>query len=460
MKIINKSKNTISLEELNITIPFLEDYSSQEISDDLIKNSKQIRQLKLLKLIDVVEDNSLLCKNIKNLKPIEKIEKKIDIFSSVDNGNSIEVSIKGHFFEAGGYAKVNRNLAVGLNSLGVKVAINPVSTVNNLSEKEVLKIRNVQSKVSKNAITIDSIIPSFANVTSGKYKVLYTTVESCTVPDQFIECIKCYNEIWVPSDFCKEVLEKYDTGKKIFVIPNSFDKELYKEDGEKQTFNPKLKSFVFGSVFGWSYRKGYQVLLRSFLEEFSNQDDVTLLLISRFNGKENKIMNETIKEFIQKYKPKNNPNISLYSNVIPEKDMPNIYRAMNCHVLFSLGEGFGLPVLESAACGVPNIATNHSGYTMFLNNKNGIVVDPDKFSVLQEGKMHVHYWDGQVFPELKSEDFIKKCRISMRDMFNNNSKYVKKNKKLKKDIDKNYTIEAVSKLALKRLEEIKKENNL
>ena len=40
---------------------------------------------------------------------------------------------------------------------------------------------------------------------------------------------------------------------------------FFKKYGDKYDFGSNLNSFIFVSVFGWSYRKGYDVLLKSYL---------------------------------------------------------------------------------------------------------------------------------------------------------------------------------------------------
>jgi glycosyltransferase involved in cell wall biosynthesis len=43
-----------------------------------------------------------------------------------------------------------------------------------------------------------------------------------------------------------------------------------------------------------------------------------------------------------------------------EREMALIYNAMDVHCLITSGEGFGLPVIESQACGIPNILSKNT----------------------------------------------------------------------------------------------------
>lgn len=49
------------------------------------------------------------------------------------------------------------------------------------------------------------------------------------------------------------------------------------------------------------------------------------------------------------------PDADTYADMIPEAGMPAVYSAADVNVSTCMGEGFGLPHLESMACGVPQI---------------------------------------------------------------------------------------------------------
>jgi glycosyltransferase involved in cell wall biosynthesis len=469
MKFINKTKNTVYLEDINSTIPYKND-EIQEIDLDKVKKSYSFRSLVKTGNFYIVEcGNSELEKSLlkeqNNFSP-EKIKispknnaikEKIPEKSTFPPKNKIEVKISGQFYAAGGYSKVNRNLALGLFQQECNVNIDPVNkTFNQLTEEEIRSLSKINKSVSNNTIVIDSVIPSFSSCSNGKYKILYTTIEAYSIPEQFVDIANSYNEIWVTSDFCKEIFEKYKVQRPIYVIPDSVDTTIYKEEGSKFNFSPKLNSFIFLSVFAWNYRKGPDVLLKSYLQEFNKNDDVSLLIVSRFGhtpGKNSEIKN-IIKEYSEKYNKNNAPHISHCSSVIPEKNMPDLYRACNAFALASRGEGFFLPACEASLCGLPVISTNCSGQTMFLNSDNSYLIDVDKISPLKEGTMDIHYWDNQLFPELKSDNTIRDFGKKMREVFENYSQAKDKNKKLQKFIKENYNIQTVSQLAKNRLKEI------
>jgi len=467
MKFINTTQNTVFIEDIGRNVSYFEDNRLQYISLDDAKKSDGFRRMlrrggfKIIECGDSLFEKNLIKMQNKGQEMLKIINKKKENMAkeeeSEPNNKQMEVKIRGHFLAHGGYAKVNRNLAIGLNKLGVKVGIDPVTKKHNqLSEEEIKELYSAGSKVSKNAIIVESVIPTFSNMVCGKYMILYTTIEAETIPQQFIDIANMYREVWANSDFCKKVLVRHGFRKPICVIPNSIDVDLYTKKCKPYQFKPALKDFVFVSVFGWSYRKGYDVLLKAYLEAFSGDDNVSLLIISRnhLGHGDNSVIKKCISEHIRDYGGDNPAHIARCSKIIPEVDMPSIYKACDAFVLYSRGESFGLPYCEASLCNLPVIATDCSGQAMFLNKENSILIDVDKSIEMETGRMQVHYWDGQKFPALISDKVIEDASYAMKFVYKNYKFARNKNKKLKQFIIDNYNISKVSELAKKRLEDI------
>ena len=458
MKFINTTGNTVKLTDINLSVPY-QDHEPQEISEDDAKKSRDFRKMVMLGEFEIIEaEDSMFGKNIKKMQgstPRQKNAQNETMSSSINN--QMEVKVRGHIFEAGGYAKVNRNLVYGLANQGLRVGYEALSSsFNDLNRNELRKLQSSTVKTGKNAIVIDSMIPTFGNEGFGKYKILYTTIEAGTVPDQFIDIANQYNEVWVTSDFCAEVMKKCGYKKEIFVLPDAVDNQNYTEDVDPYEFNPPLNPFVFVSVFGWSYRKGYDALLKAYLQEFNGDDPVSLLLISRYQAKANKsdFIRDEIDKFIKKYGGDNPPHIARYPKKIPEDVMPKIYKACNAYVLLTRGEGFSLTPCEASLCGLPVISTNISGHTMFLNNNNSTLVNVDEIHRMPQGTMNIHYWDNQEFPKLTSDEFIDDAASALRSVYNNYDEAKEKNQLLSSFLSDNYSVDSIGLAAKSRLEQI------
>jgi glycosyltransferase involved in cell wall biosynthesis len=465
IRFVNQSKNTVYLGDIDKPIPFCEN-DIQELDEFDARKSlcfQKMIETGEFKVIPSDMPNLFERTLIRRFNNYAKNKQSEEIIEELplQFSKQMQVCIKGHFYNMGGYAKVNRNLVFGLKELGVDAIVDPISEARiEMKDSGIKFISKLKRKPNRNAIRIDSMIPTMGSTSMGSYKIIYTTVESTTVPKQFLEVLNSYNEIWATSDFCKEVLER-ETGRKVFVLPDSIDAEHYTPEGETYEFQPALRGFVFLFVGSWNYRKGYDALLRAFLGEFNGDEDVTLLLVGKhfYNPNRNKDIKTEVAQFIQKYGGKNPPHIARYSAMIPESIMPHLYRACHAYVILTRGEGFNVPVCEASLCGLPVITTDHSGHTMFLDNENSTLVPIDRLRKIEPGMMNVHYWDGQYFADLTSKSFIKSAGRAMRDVYENYDVAKDKNKVLQDLLHREYSIPAVAAKAKNKIEDIWRKNN-
>jgi glycosyltransferase involved in cell wall biosynthesis len=64
-----------------------------------------------------------------------------------------------------------------------------------------------------------------------------------------------------------------------------------------------------------------------------------------------------------------------FTGHLPEEDLPALYNGASAFVFPSLYEGFGLPVLEAMACGVPVVTSNCSSLPE-VAGQAAVLVDP------------------------------------------------------------------------------------
>ena len=138
--------------------------------------------------------------------------------------------------------------------------------------------------------------------------------------------------------------------------------------------NPKIRAkyrksleltddnFFIGTV-GLNYmddRKGFIPLLQAFKEFVGEHPEARLYIHTHAPGKlENTLNYAQISDMLGLYDE------VIYANQAShdlgrttEKQLSNIYNTFDVFCLASKGEGFGMPIVEAAACGVPTIMTN------------------------------------------------------------------------------------------------------
>ena len=78
----------------------------------------------------------------------------------------------------------------------------------------------------------------------------------------------------------------------------------------------------------------------------------------------------------------------IFTGYVPEEELPLVYNAADLFVYPSLYEGFGLPILEAMACGVPVITSNLSSMPEVAGDA-GILVDPNDVNALADAMTRV-----------------------------------------------------------------------
>ncbi|MEM9907814.1 MAG: MSMEG_0565 family glycosyltransferase, partial [Cyanobacteria bacterium P01_D01_bin.44] len=71
--------------------------------------------------------------------------------------------------------------------------------------------------------------------------------------------------------------------------------------------------------------------------------------------------------------------------VIPDEDLPALYRLADAFVFPSVKEGWGLVVLEAIATGLPVLTANQAPFTEFLSAEDAYLVDPTDVGAIATG---------------------------------------------------------------------------
>jgi glycosyltransferase involved in cell wall biosynthesis/FMN phosphatase YigB (HAD superfamily)/cellulose synthase/poly-beta-1,6-N-acetylglucosamine synthase-like glycosyltransferase len=276
----------------------------------------------------------------------------------------------GSFLDAGSLSHVNRQLTSALAGSD-KINLQRVNTGAEVSPA----FKNLASEVSRTtsadaAITVrHAWPPDWSRPKSGKLVVVQPW-EFGSLPEQWVKDLAHVDEAWVPTEYVRRVY--VDSGVpagKVFVVPNGVD---------TKTFHPQVapmklstdKTFKFLFVGGTIIRKGPDVLLKAYLETFTAADDVCLV-IKDFGGK-SVYAGQTFEEKIRAAQAlPNAPQILYLNNELPPEALPGLYRACDCLVLPYRGEGYGLPVVEAMACGLPVMVTAGGATDDFVRDEFG-----------------------------------------------------------------------------------------
>lgn len=439
-------------------------------SGNIPKTAKKIQTRKIEEKYDDIFsfDNKVGKKN----RPQQQSE--VESFFEEINEKTNEIKIKNKFGiwwcgpanDSSGYGKMSREMPKRIQSAGIDVQLDLYPIPDSRSKVRLTPDleKMLGNKVLDSCPSIWNIMPPKFPHRSGR-KIYYTMIETFGIPKTFLEKCKFADEIWLPSKFNVDLFESAKIGPTIKHMPLGVDENLYKPmiltSDQKSKFNmKKLNPFVFVSVFGWSPRKGNDILFRSYLQEFTKDDDVTLMVVSRYWGStaiENiKKIRDDMANFIKMYcpNPANHPHIVHIGQAIAEDDMPLLYNMADAFVCPTRGEGFFLPGLEAGACELPVITTRCGGQLDYLNDDNAFLIDIEGYGKgSQEIREISSYYENEPFAVLGNKA-TEQTREFMRYVYEHSSKAKEKGKKLKKDILKNFTWDIVSQKLVDRIKEI------
>ena len=236
---------------------------------------------------------------------------------------------------------------------------------------------------------------------TGKYKIGYTMLETTGIPEDWVKQCNKMDEIWVPSHFNVQTFQNSGVRVPIQVMPLGIDPNYY---------NPHIISYkknhryTFLSVFEWGERKAPELLLRAYSKAFTGKDEV--VLICKVNNSDSSIHVEN--EVRKLELPGDGPEIIfLYNTDFEDYEMPALYRSADCFVTATRGEGWGMPILEAMACGLPAIATDWSAQTDFCTEAYAYPVRVEK---LVEAKAKCEYYQGFQWAQAEEEHLIQRMR--------------------------------------------------
>ncbi|MGB9737379.1 MAG: glycosyl transferase [Chloroflexus aggregans] len=200
---------------------------------------------------------------------------------------------------------------------------------------------------------------------SGRYRIGFTMLESDTLPADWVYQANQMDEVWVPSHFTRDVFMASGVRRPIHVIPLGFNPNYFHPHIQE---NKPANVFVFLSIFEWIERKAPELLLQAYVSEFTRSDDVVLVL-KVFNHDPHFNVQQRIHELTNRsHAPRI---VVLLNQEIAEHQMGGLYRSADCFVLPTRGEGWGMPILEAMACGLPVIATDWGAQREFFNDQLG-----------------------------------------------------------------------------------------
>lgn len=287
--------------------------------------------------------------------------------------------------------------------------------------------RGLRNKPSEFGVVIRGT--PFAQERSARWIVWETTV----LPAAQRELCATTRFLWAPSTWGRNnLIANGIDAARIAVVPEGVDAGFFRP-GPRQPGR-----FRFLMVGKWENRKFTEGLVRAFAEEFKAGEPVELYL----QAHNPYLANFSLKAKIEATGVEDKGNIIL-GEPCPLNALKGLYQSADCFVLPTRAEGWGLPILESMACGIPAIVTHYSAPVDYINESNGYP--------LQVARMvEAHDDDFGIHTGMWAEPDVAHLRYLMRAAYQDREQRIEKGRQARLTAER-FTWHAAADIALRTI---------
>eukprot|EP00455_Lapot_gusevi_P053541 TRINITY_DN8369_c0_g1_i2.p1 TRINITY_DN8369_c0_g1~~TRINITY_DN8369_c0_g1_i2.p1 ORF type:complete len:302 (+),score=26.77 TRINITY_DN8369_c0_g1_i2:384-1289(+) len=285
--------------------------------------------------------------------------------------------------------------------------------------------------------------------------------ETDRIPSGWPQRLNRMDEIWVPTEFHRQVFQASGvSASKLVVVPESVDTAWFDPNrSDLQAMNlplsPPFKTshasaFKFLSIFKWEDRKGWKILLEAYVRQFSRQDQVVLYILTNAYHSTSDF-HVAIDNFLNSLNVGKSsddwPVIELLPSGIPTTQLPSLYKAVDCFVLPSRGEGWGRPHVEAMSMALPVITTNWSGPQAFITEQNSYPLRIIGLELVGSGPFADHMW---ALPD------VHHLASLMQQVVSNPSEARVRGQNARKTMEEQFCLECVNQIVTANLARIQK----
>ena len=282
--------------------------------------------------------------------------------------------------------------------------------------------RSGETAQEKFDITFQLQLPDEWDSSLGKYNFgLSAWVETDRCNPEWIECANNMNSLIVPTNHVKKtILNTGSPNPDIHVVPESYIEHIAKKDLEPldldidTKFNFLIVSQLTGSDSNTD-RKNLFNTIKYLCETFKNDPDVGIVLKTnsgRGTRIDRKLTYNTFRNLITEVRKGQFPKFHILHGNMNSEEVASLYKnkSIKCLINLTRGEGFGLPILEASAAGLPVITTGWSGHMDFMGLGKFI---PINYRLIDIHKSRVDgriFLEGQRWAEPNENDFKNKVK--------------------------------------------------
>ena len=358
----------------------------------VIKNDPEHRKrISANAMNDIVEKHSISAGKRYFERAIAKAEIPFANHVEKSNPSAINVVWEGEFFANHSFSNINEQIAeFFIEDPKFKFSINrqfynPTFEADKLSQYRRLN-PSIRPEHRPDVTIRHAFPPNWSRPDSGRW-IHIQPWEFGYLPEDWLSPIcNDVDELWVPSNYVKQVyLDSGVPDDKIYVIPWGVDPETFNQHVPARIL-PTNRKFRFLYVGGTIERKGFDRLLDAYLKEFTPDDDVCLVI--KDLGSKSFYRFGNLREQVElAMADSDSPEILFFDEDMTPGQLACLYSACDCLAMPYRGEGFGLPILESMACGTPAIVPAGGASDDFVTEETGLLLSSEVVETTHDWKL-------------------------------------------------------------------------
>ncbi|WP_081610819.1 glycosyltransferase family 4 protein [Thioalkalivibrio sp. ALJ7] len=211
------------------------------------------------------------------------------------------------------------------------------------------------------------------------------------ISSDYLEALRSADTLVAVSPFLADIMVRVGVRRDISVIPNALSDEFFQAPKVRFEFHwdeagsSGEKLFVYGAWTRWREIKRVDLLLKAFKEVYSEHPDARLIIAGPIEPESNAsraadyIRRSGLESVVRMFGPADREQIH------------QIAHAIDCNVVPSDYETFGLPALEALAAGKPVVTTRCNGPEWLVRDERfGRCVDRGSSAALAEAMIEVY----------------------------------------------------------------------
>jgi glycosyltransferase involved in cell wall biosynthesis len=347
------------------------------------KGPWEVAALAKVVLDDEALRDRLVARQFERLRQVEALD--IDgtleavIEEAVSGVRRLRLQIQGPFETSYSLAVLNRHLALELDKSGnfdvsIYATEGPGDYVPDSADlalhTEAGRLYERSRDVPYPDVVVRQMHPPRVVDSPGGISCLYFSWEESRLPSEYVSSFNSYLDgIGATSSYVEQVLRDSGVTVPIAVVGDGVEPH---DDGlrPRQPELKSLKGFRFLNIGSAFPRKGIDVLLETYFDHFTGDDDVTLILKTFPNP------HNAVGEMLAKLRVRhpNPPDVRWIDRDLPQDQVRGLYNLASCYVHPARGEGFGLPVAEAMLARVPVITLAYGGLADFCSDETALTV--------------------------------------------------------------------------------------